>query len=53
MAKQKLTPAENAANQPNANKGTSGFNKQYLKSQENRSKQLAANKASELTKKDS
>ena len=33
----KLSPRDNHANQKNANKGTSGFNKQYLAVQKNRS----------------
>jgi len=33
----KLSPRDNHANQTNANKGTSGFNKQYLAVQKNRS----------------
>jgi len=35
----KITPQDNAANQPNANKGTSGTNRQYDKAQGNRGKQ--------------
>lgn len=35
----KLSPQDNHANQLNANKGTSGFNKQYLAVQKNRSVQ--------------
>lgn len=36
----KLTPRDNHANQLNANKGTSGFNKQYIAVQNNRSVHL-------------
>jgi hypothetical protein len=39
MAK-KITPADNQANQKNANKGTDGVNQQYAKVQGNRGKQL-------------
>lgn len=35
----RLSPRDNHANQKNANKGTSGFNKQYLAVQKNRSAQ--------------
>lgn len=42
MAK-KITPQQNQANQQNANKGTSGTNKQYSKSQGNKGKQLNPN----------
>jgi hypothetical protein len=42
MAK-KVKPADNAANQRNANKGTNGTNKQYSKVQGNRGKQLNPN----------
>ena len=45
----KLSPRDNHANQKNANKGTSGFNKQYLAVQKNRSKQM--NPTSSLYKK--
>ncbi len=36
----KLSPRDNHANQHNANKGTSGFNKQYLAVHKNRSIQM-------------
>ena len=36
----KITPKENGANQPNANKGLPGTNLQYDKVQGNRGKQL-------------
>ena len=36
----KLTPRDNHADQKNANRGTSGFNKQYLAVHKNRSIQL-------------
>jgi len=39
----KITPANNAANMQNANKGTSGVNKQYSQNQGNRGKQLNQN----------
>lgn len=39
--KKKITPANNAANIPNANKGTSGTNLQYDQNQGNRGKQMA------------
>jgi hypothetical protein len=39
----KITPADNASNQPNANKGTSGTNPAYDKAQENRRKQISQN----------
>jgi len=45
----KLSPRDNHANQKNANKGTSGFNKQYLAVQKNRSMQM--NPTSSLYKK--
>lgn len=35
----KITPQENSANQQNANKGTSGINKQYSQNQGNKGKQ--------------
>ena len=35
----KITPQDNAANQQNANKGTSGTNRQYDQAQGNRGKQ--------------
>ncbi len=40
MAKQKITPAQNAANMHNANRGTNGVNRQYSQVQGNRGKQL-------------
>ena len=39
----KVTPKNNQANQQNANKGTSGTNKQYSQAQGNRGKQLNSN----------
>ena len=39
----KLASFDNHANQKNANKGTNGFNKQYLAVQKNRSVQLNPN----------
>jgi hypothetical protein len=42
MAK-KITPQQNQANQQNANKGTSGNNKQYDQAQGNKGKQLNPN----------
>ena len=39
----KVTPKQNQANQTNANKGTSGTNKQYDQAQGNRGKQLNPN----------
>ena len=39
----KLTAADNHANQLNANKGTSGSNKQYQAAQDNRANQLNPN----------
>ncbi|WP_194437845.1 hypothetical protein [Vibrio fluminensis] len=39
----KITPANNAANQPNANKGTPGTNKQYSQVHGNRGKQINPN----------
>ena len=36
----KMTPEENAANMQNANKGTSGMNKQYKQMLDLRSRQL-------------
>lgn len=35
-----IKPADNGANQQNANKGTSGTNKQYSQNQGNRGKQM-------------
>jgi len=40
----KIKPADNSANQRNANKGSKGVNKQYAKAQGNRGKQLNPNK---------
>lgn len=40
----KITPANNAANMKNANKGTSGTNKQYSQVQGNRGKQMSQSK---------
>jgi hypothetical protein len=37
----KIAPKDNSANMRNANKGTSGTNKQYDQSQGNRGKQMA------------
>ena len=42
MAK-KINPKDNQNNQKNANKGTSGTNKQYDKAQGNKGKQLNPN----------
>lgn len=39
----KITPANNNANMKNANKGTSGTNKQYAQVHGNRGKQLNPN----------
>ena len=39
----KINPKDNSANQQNANKGTSGTNKQYDQAQGNRGKQLNTN----------
>lgn len=39
----KIKPTDNAANIQNANKGTSGTNKQYDQNQGNRGKQLNPN----------
>ena len=44
MAKKKIKPQDNHANQKNANKGTPGVNEQYAKAQGNRSKQLQKNR---------
>ncbi len=40
MMSKKITPANNSANMPNANKGTSGTNRQYDQNQGNRGKQM-------------
>jgi len=39
----KIKPEDNRANQQNANKGTSGTNKQYDQAQGNKGKQLNTN----------
>ena len=39
-----IDPKDNAANMPNANKGTDGTNKQYDKNQGNRGKQIQQGK---------
>lgn len=39
----KITPQQNQANQQNANKGTTGINKQFSQNQGNRGKQLNPN----------
>ena len=44
MAQKKITPANNAANMQNANKGTAGTNRQYDQNQGNRGKQLNPNR---------
>ncbi len=44
----KITPKGNSANMGNANKGTSGTNRQYDQNQGNRGKQLAGNHNSTL-----
>lgn len=43
MAKKTITPKQNQANIPNANKGTSGTNKQYSQNQGNKGKQQNPN----------
>jgi hypothetical protein len=43
VSSKKTTPANNSANQQNANKGTSGTNKAYDKNQGNRGTQLNPN----------
>ncbi len=50
MAK-KTKPADNSANQQNANKGTSGTNPAYNKAQGNRGKQQNPNQGKTNTKK--
>jgi len=40
----KITPKDNASNQVNKNKGSSGTNKQHDQNQGNRGKQLNPNK---------
>ena len=42
----KIAPKDNSANMPNANKGTSGTNRQYDQAQGNRGGQLSENKKS-------
>ncbi|GAB0172199.1 hypothetical protein [Helicobacter trogontum] len=42
----KITPQNNSANQQNANKGTSGVNRQYAQAQGNRGAQLNPNNQS-------
>lgn len=39
----KINPRDNSANQQNANKGTSGTNRQYDQAQGNRGKQMNPN----------
>lgn len=39
----KIDPKDNQSNMPNANKGTSGTNRQYDQTQGNRGKQLNPN----------
>jgi len=41
----KITPANNAANTQNANRGTNGVNMQYAQSQGNRGKQINPNQS--------
>jgi len=43
MIIKRIIPKDNSANQKNANKGTSGVNKQYAKVQGNRGKLLNPN----------
>ncbi|MCL2312475.1 MAG: hypothetical protein FWC41_08335 [Firmicutes bacterium] len=43
MAKEKINPKDNHANQQNPNKGTKGTNKQYDQAQGNRGKQQNLN----------
>ena len=40
----KIAPKDNQSNQQNANKGTSGVNKQFSQAQGNRGKQLNPNR---------
>ncbi|KZN45380.1 hypothetical protein N476_05020 [Pseudoalteromonas luteoviolacea H33] len=40
MTKSKITPRNNSANMPNANKGTPGTNRQHDQVHGNRSKQI-------------
>ncbi len=44
MADKKITPANNAANMQNANKGFPGVNRQYAQNQGNRGAQMNPNK---------
>ncbi|MFK7797428.1 MAG: hypothetical protein AB8E82_08235 [Aureispira sp.] len=46
MSKKKISPKDNSSNMKNANKGTSGVNKQYSQVQGNKSKQLQKTKKS-------
>ncbi|WP_281760970.1 hypothetical protein [Pseudodesulfovibrio nedwellii] len=39
----KISPSNNSVNMPNANKGTSGTNRQYDQNQGNRGKQMNPN----------
>ncbi|WP_185113720.1 hypothetical protein [Chryseobacterium sp. Leaf394] len=41
---EKITPKNNAANMQNANRGSSGTNRQYDQNQGNRGKQLNTNR---------
>ena len=43
IMKKNITPANNAANQKNSNKGNPGTNKQYDQAQGNRGKQMNPN----------
>lgn len=43
--KKKISPQNNQSNQKNANKGTSGTNKQYSQVHGNRGKQMNPNQA--------
>ncbi len=43
MSKHKIKPADNRANQQNANKGTNGTNPYYDKAQGNKGKQMNPN----------
>lgn len=43
MSKQNISPKNNATNMQNANKGTSGINKQYAQVQGNRGAQMNPN----------
>lgn len=46
MSEKKISPKDNSSNMKNANKGTSGVNKQYSQVHGNRSKQLQKTKKS-------